>query len=103
MSGQHNLEQENEALYKLRHSTAHVMAQAVQDLFPDTRLGIGPPITDGFYYDFEPPQPFTAEDLAALQKRMVAIVKGGQRFSRRVGQSAFSILSWRAQKSSRAA
>jgi threonyl-tRNA synthetase len=73
-----------EGLAVLRHSTAHVMAQAVQDLFPDTRLGIGPPITDGFYYDFEPPQPFTAEDLAALQKRMVAIVKTGQRFSRRV-------------------
>jgi threonyl-tRNA synthetase len=68
----------------LRHSTAHVLAQAVQSLFPTARLGIGPPITDGFYYDFDVERPFTPEDLAALEKRMQEIVKAGQRFSRRV-------------------
>ena len=67
----------------LRHSTAHVMAQAVQDLFPGTRLGIGPPIENGFYYDFQPERPFTPEDLDRIQKRMQEIVKAGQRFSRR--------------------
>jgi threonyl-tRNA synthetase len=68
----------------LRHSTAHVLAQAVQDLFPQARLGIGPPITDGFYYDFDVPEPFVPEDLARLEKRMQEIIKSGQRFSRRV-------------------
>ena len=68
----------------LRHSTAHVLAQAVQDLFPEAKLGIGPPIRDGFYYDFDVARPFTPEDLAALEKRMQEIVKSGQRFSRRV-------------------
>ena len=68
----------------LRHSTAHVLAQAVQDLFPGTKLGIGPPIKDGFYYDFDPDNPFTPEDLDALTKRMQQIVKEGQLFSRRV-------------------
>ncbi|MDD4868267.1 MAG: threonine--tRNA ligase [Mycobacterium sp.] len=68
----------------LRHSTAHVLAQAVQDLFPQAKLGIGPPITDGFYYDFDVPEPFTPEDLAALEKRMRQIVKDGQLFHRRV-------------------
>lgn len=68
----------------LRHSTAHVLAQAVQDLFPGTKLGIGPPVKDGFYYDFDPAEPFTPEDLDALTKRMQQIVKEGQLFSRRV-------------------
>ncbi len=68
----------------LRHSTAHVLAQAVQELFPEAKLGIGPPITDGFYYDFDVPNPFTPEDLTALEKRMRQIVKDGQLFSRRV-------------------
>ncbi len=68
----------------LRHSTAHVLAQAVQDLFPGTKLGIGPPITDGFYYDFEPDRPFTPQDLVAIDKRMAQIIKEGQRFVRRV-------------------
>jgi threonyl-tRNA synthetase len=72
-----------DGLAVLRHSTAHVMAQAVQDLFPGTLLGIGPPIEDGFYYDFLPDRPFTPEDLAAVEKRMTQIVKSGQRFSRR--------------------
>jgi threonyl-tRNA synthetase len=73
-----------EGLAVLRHSTAHVLAQAVQDTFPEAKLGIGPPIKDGFYYDFDVDRPFTPEDLEVLEKRMVVIVKSGQRFSRRV-------------------
>ena len=68
----------------IRHSAAHVLAQAVQDMFPDAKLGIGPPITDGFYYDFEVAEPFTPEHLEALEKRMRKIVKDGQLFERRV-------------------
>src|SRR5512135_391827 len=68
----------------LRHSTAHVMAQAVQDLFPEARLGIGPPVENGFYYDFEVPRPFTLDDLTRIEARMREIVAAGQRFSRRV-------------------
>jgi threonyl-tRNA synthetase len=71
----------------IRHSAAHVLAQAVQELFPDAKLGIGPPITDGFYYDFDVAEPFTPEDLAKLEKRMAKIVKDGQLFSRRVYES----------------
>jgi threonyl-tRNA synthetase len=67
----------------LRHSTAHVMAQAVQEIFPEAKLGIGPPITDGFYYDFDVPEPFVPEDLEKIETRMRKIVKEGQRFSRR--------------------
>jgi len=68
----------------LRHSCAHVLAQAVQDLFPGTKLGIGPPVKDGFYYDFLPERPFTPDDLAAVEKRMSDIVRQRQRFARRV-------------------
>jgi threonyl-tRNA synthetase len=68
----------------LRHSAAHVLAQAVQMLFPGTLLGIGPPIKDGFYYDFLPARPFTPEDLAAIEKKMSDITRQRQRFSRRV-------------------
>ncbi|MBM7169389.1 threonine--tRNA ligase [Streptomyces sp. G44] len=68
----------------LRHSTAHVMAQAVQELFPEAKLGIGPPIRDGFYYDFDVKEPFTPEDLKRIEKKMQEIQKRGQRFSRRV-------------------
>jgi threonyl-tRNA synthetase len=68
----------------LRHSTAHVLAQAVQGLFSQTRLGIGPPIKDGFYYDFDPKSPFTPEDLEKLESSMRKIIKDGQRFRRRV-------------------
>ncbi|MFP5219961.1 MAG: threonine--tRNA ligase [Actinomycetes bacterium] len=68
----------------LRHSCAHVLAQAVQELFPGTLLGIGPPVKDGFYYDFLPERPFTPEDLAALEKKMSDIIRQRQRFSRRV-------------------
>jgi threonyl-tRNA synthetase len=68
----------------IRHSAAHVLAQAVQQMFPEAKLGIGPPITDGFYYDFDVPEAFTPEDLEALEKRMRQIIKEGQLFSRRV-------------------
>jgi threonyl-tRNA synthetase len=74
---------EPDGLAVLRHSTAHVLAQAVQDLFPGTLLGIGPPIENGFYYDFLPQRPFTPEDLTAIEKRMGEIVKAAQRFHRR--------------------
>jgi len=73
-----------DGLNVLRHSTAHVMAQAVQDLFPEAKLGIGPPIENGFYYDFDVSKPFQPEDLERIEKRMREIVKSGQRFSRRV-------------------
>src|SRR5690242_20355852 len=68
----------------LRHSTAHVLAQAVQNVNPEAKLGIGPPVTDGFYYDFDVAEPFTPEDLKALEKVMARIVKEGQTFRRRV-------------------
>jgi threonyl-tRNA synthetase len=71
----------------IRHSTAHVLAQAVQQQFPDAKLGIGPPVKDGFYYDFKVDKPFTPEDLQALEKRMKSIIKGAQRFNRRVVES----------------
>lgn len=73
-----------DGLNVLRHSTAHLMAQAIQDLYPQTRLGIGPPIKDGFYYDFDVETPFTPEDLERIEKRMGEILKQGQRFQRRV-------------------
>ena len=72
-----------EGLMVLRHSTAHVLAQAVQELFPQTRLGIGPPIKDGFYYDFDPERPFNPDDLTKLESAMKKIIKDGQRFKRR--------------------
>ncbi len=72
-----------DGLYVLRHSTAHVMAQAVQRL-RQARLGIGPPITDGFYYDFDVEEPFTPDDLKALESEMQKIIKEGQLFQRRV-------------------
>ncbi|WFB06584.1 threonine--tRNA ligase [Streptomyces sp. LX-29] len=67
----------------LRHSAAHVMAQAVQELFPEAKLGIGPPIKDGFYYDFDVKDPFQPDDLKRIEKKMQEIQKRGQRFSRR--------------------
>ncbi|ADH68675.1 MULTISPECIES: threonine--tRNA ligase [Nocardiopsis] len=68
----------------LRHSTAHVLAQAVQELFPEAKLGIGPPVENGFYYDFDVAEPFTPADLKSIEKKMQQIVKQGQRFDRRV-------------------
>jgi threonyl-tRNA synthetase len=81
-----------EGLNVLRHSTAHVLAQAVQQLFPQTRLGIGPPITDGFYYDFDPKEPFTPENLEALESAMRKIIKEGQRFKRRVTDESSALV-----------
>ena len=75
----------------LRHSTAHVMAQAVQQLFPEAKLGIGPPVTDGFYYDFDVEKPFVPEDLAKIETAMRKIIKEGQRFERRVTTDADAI------------
>ncbi|MEV1328805.1 threonine--tRNA ligase [Micromonospora costi] len=72
-----------DGLNVLRHSTAHVLAQAVQDVFPEAKLGIGPPIENGFYYDFAVDKPFQPDDLAKLEKRMQEIIKSGQRFRRR--------------------
>ncbi|MEU9832757.1 threonine--tRNA ligase [Streptosporangium sp. NPDC048047] len=67
----------------VRHSTAHVMAQAVQEIFPEAKLGIGPPVENGFYYDFDVADAFTPDDLKRVEKRMREIVKQGQTFSRR--------------------
>lgn len=72
----------------LRHSAAHILAQAVQDLFPEAKLGIGPPIEDGFFYDFDVAQPFNPDDLERIEARMMEIIKSGQRFERRVFPSA---------------
>jgi len=77
-----------DGLKVLRHSTAHVMAQAVQQIYPEAKLGIGPPITDGFYYDFDPQDPFTPESLEKIESAMRKIVKEGQRFKRRVTSEA---------------
>lgn len=74
--------QEQDGLDILRHSAAHVLAQAVQQINPDAKLGIGPPVTDGFYYDFDVAEPFTPEDLKAIEKGMDRIVKQAQRFRR---------------------
>ena len=73
-----------DGLAVLRHSTAHVMAQAVQEVYANTRLGIGPPIKDGFYYDFDPTNTFNPDDLVKIESAMRKIVKEGQRFRRRV-------------------
>ncbi|HEU5417553.1 MAG TPA: threonine--tRNA ligase [Streptosporangiaceae bacterium] len=73
-----------EGLSILRHSAAHVLAQAVQELYPDARLGIGPPVENGFYYDFDVPAAFGPDDLKAIESKMRHIVKQGQRFARRV-------------------
>ena len=73
----------SDGLNVLRHSTAHVAAQAVQTLYAEAKLGIGPPITDGFYYDFEVSEPFTPDDLKAVEKQMTRIIKERQRFVRR--------------------
>ncbi|WP_375334757.1 threonine--tRNA ligase [Curtobacterium sp. MCBD17_013] len=75
---------EQDGLDILRHSTAHVLAQAVQAINPEAKLGIGPPVTDGFYYDFDVAEPFTPEDLKAIEKGMDRIIRQGQRFVRRV-------------------
>ena len=75
----------------LRHSTAHVMAQAVQQIWPDAKLGIGPPVENGFYYDFDVETPFVPEDLAKIETAMRKIIKENQRFERRVTTDADAI------------
>jgi threonyl-tRNA synthetase len=81
-----------DGLKVLRHSTAHVMAQAVQQIYPEAKLGIGPPITDGYYYDFDPPDPFTPESLEKIESAMRKIVKESQRFKRRVTTEADALI-----------
>jgi threonyl-tRNA synthetase len=77
-----------DGLAVLRHSTAHVMAQAVQEVYANTRLGIGPPIKDGFYYDFDPENTFNPDDLVKIESAMRKIIKEGQRFRRRITTEA---------------
>ena len=72
-----------EALYALRHSTAHVMAGAVLELFPDAKFGFGPPVADGFYYDFDLPRALTPDDLGKIEERMAAMVKRDVPFEHR--------------------
>lgn len=71
-------------LYRIRHSAAHVMAQAVVEMFPETKYTIGPPVEDGFYYDFDLPRPLTPEDLDGIEERMREIIAGGHEFEKRV-------------------
>ena len=84
--------EEQDGLDVLRHSAAHVLAQAVQQLYPDAKLGIGPPIRDGFYYDFDVAEPFQPDDLKALEKAMQKIVNEGQTFVRREVSDAEALL-----------
>jgi threonyl-tRNA synthetase len=87
-----------DGLMVLRHSAAHVLAQAVQELYPGTLLGIGPPIKDGFYYDFLPERPFTPEDLAVIEKKMNDITRQRQTFSRRVVSEQDALVELAAEK-----
>ena len=80
-----------EGLSILRHSAAHVLAQAVQKINPQAKLGIGPPINDGFYYDFDVQEPFTPEDLKSIEKEMERIIRSGQRFVRKVVTEAEAV------------
>lgn len=82
MSEDENLNYEESQLYRLRHSTAHVMAEAVLEKFPTGRVAIGPPIEDGFYYDFELPRALTPEDLSEIESRMKKIIASRERFER---------------------
>jgi threonyl-tRNA synthetase len=68
-------------LYRIRHSAAHVLAQAMLERFPEAKIAIGPPIEDGFYYDFDLPEPISEDDLAAIEKRMKEIIRGNHAFS----------------------
>src|SRR5881296_1297839 len=71
-------------IQRMRHSAAHVMAEAVQEIFPDAKFAIGPPIEDGFYYDFDLPRPLTPDDLQEIEQRMRRILKGNYPFQYRV-------------------
>ncbi|HET9908289.1 MAG TPA: threonine--tRNA ligase, partial [Anaerolineales bacterium] len=84
MSQQVQEKYEESQLYKIRHSAAHVMAQAVMEMFPDGKITIGPPVENGFYYDFDLPRNLTPEDLAAIEKRMRQVVQGKHEFMKKV-------------------
>ena len=75
---------EDSELYRMRHSAAHVMAQAVLEMFPEAKYTIGPPVENGFYYDFDLPRPLTPEDLQAIEKRMRQVIAGRYKFERKV-------------------
>jgi threonyl-tRNA synthetase len=87
MSSQSKADYVESNLYRIRHSAAHVMAQAVVEMFPDGKVAIGPPIEDGFYYDFDLPRPLTPEDLETLEKRMREIVSGDYKFEKEILQA----------------
>jgi threonyl-tRNA synthetase len=84
MSNQPEERYEDSQLYRIRHSAAHVMAQAVLDFYPGTKYTIGPPVENGFYYDFDLPQPITLDDLEKIEKRMRQIISGGHAFVKKV-------------------
>ncbi|HMD82783.1 MAG TPA: hypothetical protein VKE92_15810 [Anaerolineales bacterium] len=84
MSQQVQEKYEESNLYKIRHSAAHVMAQAVLEMFPDGKISIGPPVENGFYYDFDLPRNLTPEDLEQIEKRMRQIVQGKHEFKKKV-------------------
>jgi threonyl-tRNA synthetase len=84
MSDQSQEQYKDSALYRIRHSAAHVMAQAVLEFYPDTKYTIGPPVENGFYYDFEFSQPIVQEDLEKIEKRMRSIIQGGHEFQKKV-------------------
>ena len=84
MTMEETVRYEDSNLYKVRHSSAHVMAQAVIEMFPDGKVAIGPPIEDGFYYDFDLPRALTPEDLEVLEKRMREIITGNFQFEKQV-------------------
>src|SRR5574337_1315520 len=84
MSQQVQEKYEESYLYKIRHSAAHVMAQAVLEMFPDGKITIGPPVDNGFYYDFDLPRNLTPEDLEAIEKRMRQIIQGRHEFKKTV-------------------
>jgi threonyl-tRNA synthetase len=83
MVDQQHVSYKDSDLYRIRHSTAHVMAQAVLELFPQAKYTIGPPVEDGFYYDFDLPRPLTPEDLQEIESRMREIVSEGHNFKRK--------------------
>lgn len=84
MASKNTVDYEKSMLYKVRHSAAHIMAEAVLEKFPSAKIAIGPPIEDGYYYDFDLPRPLTPEDLEGIEKRMREIIKSGATFERKV-------------------
>src|SRR5512147_1340244 len=84
MSDEQNERYEDSQLYRIRHSAAHVMAEAVLEFYPETKYTIGPPVENGFYYDFDIPQALTADDLEKIEKRMRQIIAGGHPFVKKV-------------------